>query len=118
MAPSSPSSGIAAPIPVSGIAAPSHTSCVLAPSLGITAPGHSASVSAPRLFYGGKTMQISTPGIKAPRPISGSTSPTSGVRAPRLGVLLTLFYGGKTEEWAAPRDTHVDVGGFEYFEAE
>lgn len=37
---------------------------------------------------------------------------------PKLGVLLTLFYGGKTEEWAAPRDTHVDVGGFEYFDAE
>lgn len=31
-----------------------------------------------------------------------------------LGLLLTLFYGGKDEEWAAPRDTYVDVGGFQY----
>lgn len=30
----------------------------------------------------------------------------------RLGILLTVFYGGKTEDWAAPRDSTIDVGGF------
>ena len=29
-----------------------------------------------------------------------------------LGLLLTLFFGGATDEWATPRDTHVEVGGF------
>ena len=28
------------------------------------------------------------------------------------GVLLTAFYGGATEEWAAPVDAYVDLGGF------
>lgn len=45
------------------------------------------------------------------------TQPPPPQPQPSLGPLLTLFYGGATEEWAAPRDTHVDVGGFACYRA-
>ena len=28
------------------------------------------------------------------------------------GVLFTAFYGGATEDWAAPMDAYLDLGGF------
>ena len=38
-------------------------------------------------------------------------------RAADTGILLTAFYGGATEEWAAPADAYVDLGSFTLWEA-
>jgi len=42
----------------------------------------------------------------------GASTTTECAMGLQTGVLLTAFYGGSTEEWAAPADTFIDMGSF------
>jgi len=84
--------------PATHLPPPIHTSA----STHLPPSAHSPPAPVPVLVH------AHAPGADSSRGVAASL----GTTAPDTGLLFTLFYGGATEDWAAPADAYVDVGSF------